>query len=108
MPYRSIRKVIALGAVALLAACGAADGPRLEGERQPLRPEAEMQAVNQALPRALPAPVTNADWTHRGANPQHLIPHTTLSPSFARVWTNDIGRAILNAPLLDLRLVVLP
>lgn len=50
-----------------------------------------MQVVNQALPIALPAPVTNADWTHRGANPQHLIPHTALSPSFARVWSNDIG-----------------
>ncbi len=58
-----------------------------EGEAQPIAPE----VANRSVPISLPAPVALADWTHRGSNPRHLSPHSTLSAQPARIWSASIG-----------------
>jgi outer membrane protein assembly factor BamB len=40
---------------------------------------------------ALPAPRTNADWTHVGGNPNHQTVHPALGSDLTRVWSVDIG-----------------
>ncbi len=59
-----------------------------EGEPVPT----ESLAVNRSAPISLPAPIVNADWTHRGNNPRHLAPHVALSAQPALVWTAPIGK----------------
>ncbi len=39
----------------------------------------------------LPAPRTNADWTHVGGNSAHLMVHPALGATLTRVWTADVG-----------------
>jgi outer membrane protein assembly factor BamB len=46
---------------------------------------------NRSVPISLPAPVNNADWTHRGSNPRHFAPHAALSSSPVRIWSANIG-----------------
>jgi outer membrane protein assembly factor BamB len=46
---------------------------------------------NRALPISLPAARTNAEWTHRADNAQHLMPHASLSAAPVRVWSANIG-----------------
>lgn len=59
----------------------------IEGEPAPAQPV----AANRSVPISLPAPVTNADWTHRGSNVRHLAPHVALSAQPVRVWSANIG-----------------
>lgn len=61
----------------------------VEGESAPTDPA---QAVeNQSVPIALPAPVNNANWTHRGGNIRHNSQNGVLSAAPTRVWTANIG-----------------
>lgn len=46
---------------------------------------------NRSVPISLPAARTNADWTHRADNAQHLMPNASLSAAPVRVWAVDIG-----------------
>lgn len=46
---------------------------------------------NASVPISIPAARTNADWTHRGDNAQHLMPNASLSAAPARVWSVAIG-----------------
>lgn len=48
-------------------------------------------APNRAVPISLPAQVRLAEWTHRGSNPRHLVPHSALSAQPVQVWTAPIG-----------------
>ncbi|WP_114966035.1 PQQ-like beta-propeller repeat protein [Alkalilacustris brevis] len=69
----------------------------LEGERLDLRAltvsePAEVVAA-RAAPISLPSPAANSDWTHRGGDVSHSIPHPALSGSLTRVWSAPIGAA---------------
>jgi outer membrane protein assembly factor BamB len=109
VPAARLRKapllLACLGALALTA-CGERE-VILEGERfDPRTPlDASVRAddaaaptapppgpANQSVPISLPAPVANADWTHRAANARHLMPHAALSSSPARVWSVSVGQ----------------
>jgi outer membrane protein assembly factor BamB len=46
---------------------------------------------NRSVPIRIPAARSNADWTHRADNAQHLIPNATLSAAPVRIWSADIG-----------------
>ncbi len=90
--------------LALLAACAEREVV-LQGERFPIRadlaasvpvegepaPTAPAEVANQSLPIALPGQTNSGDWTHRAGNSRHLMPHSALSPSPARVWSASIG-----------------
>lgn len=102
------RGIGALALLGLLAACGDRE-VILEGQRFGLRvpleasagaetgatvalpPELSGERVNESRPVSLPAPVANADWTHRAGSPSHLMPHLALSAAPQRVWTANIG-----------------
>ncbi|EYD77046.1 Outer membrane protein YfgL, lipoprotein component of the protein assembly complex [Rubellimicrobium mesophilum DSM 19309] len=80
-------------AALLLAGCG---GPRdviLTGTRYPLRAGTFSNPEPVAAPRgiALPAPVANADWTHRGGGPDHDPGHVALPGALALAFAVPIG-----------------
>jgi outer membrane protein assembly factor BamB len=90
----------------LVAACGNKD-VILEGERfgarealaasvpvegQPAPQSVVDGVVAASQPITLPAPVANADWTHRAGNARHLMPHGALSANPVRVWSANIGQ----------------
>lgn len=100
----TIRLMTGVGLLALLAACGNRE-VILQGERFPVRadlaasvpvdgqpaptPPPERQNVGQ--PISLPPQVASGEWTHRGGNARHLMPHAALSATPQRVWTASIG-----------------
>lgn len=100
----TIRLMTGVGLLALLAACGDRE-VILQGERFPVRadlaasvpvegqpaPTAPPERQNVGQPIALPPQVALADWTHRGGNASHLMPHAALSATPQRVWTANIG-----------------
>lgn len=47
--------------------------------------------LNESRPISLPAPRSNADWTHRAGNARHFAGHLALSPQPALVWSANIG-----------------
>ena len=101
MQTKTIRKLIggaprwaiALGALALLAACGSAE-VILPGERFDVRADgrAAVAPVNQTQSISLPRQQTNASWTHRAANPAHVLPHATFAAQPTLRWRADIGQ----------------
>ncbi len=77
----------------LLAACGERD-VILPGERLDIRDGLagqELVSANSARPIALPATVTNADWTHRNGGPDHQITHPALPTALQQVFAVPIG-----------------
>jgi outer membrane protein assembly factor BamB len=95
-----------MGALLLLGLAACADKEVvLEGERFPVRgdlsaslpvegqpaPVAPAEAANRSAPISLPKQTSTPDWTHRGANARHLMPHAALSPTPQRVWSAAIG-----------------
>ncbi|WP_374430390.1 PQQ-binding-like beta-propeller repeat protein [Tabrizicola sp.] len=98
------RLVTGMGVLALLAACGQRE-VILSGERFPVRAdlEASIPVEGQPAPTAPAAPEnqsvaislgaqTGGDWTHRGGNARHLMPHAALSATPQRVWSANIGQ----------------
>lgn len=82
-----------LAAVLTLAACGSSE-PILPGDRFPVRPQvAPLSATDAAAaaPVALPAPVANADWSHRTGTAGGRLAHPALSPQPQLRWSADIG-----------------
>jgi outer membrane protein assembly factor BamB len=101
----TIRLMTGAGLLALLAACGDKE-VILQGERFPVRadleasvpvegqpaPQAPVEgAENASLPIALPGATNSGEWTHRGGNARHLMPHSALSSAPQRVWSANIG-----------------
>jgi outer membrane protein assembly factor BamB len=88
----------------LLAACAEKE-VILEGERFPVRadladsvpvegqppPKAPAEAENRTAPISLPGQSGATEWTHRGANPRHLMPHAALSATPRLAWSAPIG-----------------
>jgi outer membrane protein assembly factor BamB len=99
----TIRLMTGVGLLALTAACGPKE-VILRGERFPVRadldasipvegqptPTAPPAAENQSLPISLGAQ-TGGDWTHRGGNARHLMPHAALSATPKLAWAANIG-----------------
>jgi len=87
--------IAAIAGLALLTACA---DPELilTGERLDLRadlsgdPAPEVAALSTDI--TLPAPVANADWTHKAGSPTHAIPHPALGATLTRVWSASIGQ----------------
>jgi outer membrane protein assembly factor BamB len=98
------RLIMGAGLVLALAACAQKE-VILEGERLSVRsdlaaeapddgqpaPATASETANRSAPISLPAQSSAADWTHRGANARHLMPHAALSAAPQRVWSVTIG-----------------
>ncbi len=103
------RSLLGLLILGLVAACDRE--PRLPGTREAIRPDVSPIAEAQARPLALPAPVTNADWTHRNGAAQGRFIHLGLGADPQPVWTVSIGEGssrrtrILAAPVVARGLV---
>ncbi len=61
----------------------------VEGEPAPVAPGDRPE--NQSVPISLPAPVANADWTHRAGSARHVQPHGSLSANPQLIWAANIG-----------------
>lgn len=84
-----------MAAVSLLAvaACGSQD-VILPGERLDIRdglPGGTEGEVNESRPLQLPAPVSNAEWTHRAGDNDHLLRHPALPGSLTLAFAAPIG-----------------
>lgn len=87
-----------LSVIALtMVACGQRE-PILQGERldirAPLRAEEDSARVEPAVVAdrlALPAPVRNAQWTHRNGASTHKIAHPALNRTLTRIWSANVG-----------------
>jgi outer membrane protein assembly factor BamB len=100
----TIKLMLGAGLLALLAACGEKE-VILEGERFPVRedlaaslpvegqpaPTAAAEAANRSAPISLPGQTNASEWTHRGGNSRHLMPHAALSPTPQLAWSANIG-----------------
>ena len=64
------------------------DSVAVEGKPAPTPPAA---FENRALPLALPAPRSFADWTHRGGSAQHMAGNGVLSATPQKIWSVGIG-----------------
>jgi outer membrane protein assembly factor BamB len=101
-----IRQMTAALLLLGLAACAEKE-VILEGERLPVTadlaaslpvegqppPAAPAAAENRSVPISLPAQVNSAEWTHRGANARHLMPHSALRATPQLAWSTTIGSA---------------
>lgn len=96
--------LLAAVAALALAACQGKDKP-LPGPREDVRPEA-VATIEAARPLALPAPIVNADWSHRNGAANGRFVHLAFSQAPQLVWDADIGtgdakrRRILAAPIV--------
>ncbi len=91
----------------LVSACDRGDPP-LPGERIPVRPSPgyeEAVASTRSRPVSLPAPVSNAEWTHQNGLPQGRFGHVAFSTQPQLRWSVNIGEGdrkrsrILTAPV---------
>ncbi len=106
-PLPSGRRVALFLALAL-AACSNADAP-LPDQRIAVRPEEAPLAQTDAAavrPVGLPAPVVNADWTHRNGAAGGRLVNPAFSPTPSLRWSVPIGegdakrRRILTGPIV--------
>lgn len=93
----TLRLTLALGAALSLAACGDREvilpGERLDplAVTSPEGPAVQGPPVASSTALALSAPVTNAEWSHRGGNAAHQPGHLALGAGSTRIWSNSIG-----------------
>ena len=101
-----LRRMMGAGLFLALAACAEKE-VILEGERLSVRSDlatfepvagqpapadtAEPVVANRSAPISLPSQSNTAEWTHRGANARHLMPHAALSAAPQRAWSVTIG-----------------
>ncbi|MFN4056980.1 MAG: PQQ-binding-like beta-propeller repeat protein [Roseinatronobacter sp.] len=68
----------------------------LEGERFPLRAAFSESAAdaptNRAQPISLPAPVANAEWTHRLGSANTRLTHPAFNGAMQQLWSVPIGQ----------------
>jgi outer membrane protein assembly factor BamB len=94
----------ALAALAL-AGCQGRERP-LPGDRVSIRPNPTPVIEGGARALPLPAPVVNADWSHRNGSARGRFVHLAFADDPRPVWTVDIGagdarrRRILAAPVV--------
>lgn len=96
---------LTLAIAVLLAGCASKD-PILPGERIPVRPEDAPVEGGRTTPLAIPAPVVNAEWTHRNGASRGRLVNPALRPAPQLVWSVDIGegdakrRRIITGPIV--------
>lgn len=87
-----VRKVVAIGCLALLAACGERE-LILPGEREDVRsvlgPTERVLAPSG--PAALPPATLTPTWTHKAGTPDHNPGHAALSAQPSLLWSVSIG-----------------
>lgn len=94
----TLRLTLAIAAGLGLSACGDRDvilpGERLDplAVTSPDGPAVEGPAGITGTALSLAAPVTNADWTHRGGNAAHAPGHVQLAAAIDRLWSAPIGQ----------------
>jgi outer membrane protein assembly factor BamB len=81
---------LALAAVVALAGCANKD-PVLPGERIPVRPEDAPIASGARQGLGIPAPVVNAEWSHRNGAARGRLVNPALRPVPQLIWSVDIG-----------------
>jgi outer membrane protein assembly factor BamB len=91
------------GALLLVALAACAEKEViLEGERLSVRSDLAVtdetegqagptEAGNRSVPISLPGQTNSSEWTHRGANTRHLMPHSALSATPQLAWSATIG-----------------
>ena len=94
----TLRLTLAIAAGLGLAACGDRDevlpGQRLDplAVMSPDGPAVEGAPGVSGTALSLAAPVTNAEWTHRGGNSAHAPGHVQLGAGTSRIWSAPIGQ----------------
>jgi len=84
-----VRRLIACGALSILAACSANE-VILEGERIPIRAVDETSIDKENLPAVqLSKAVTNSEWTHENGNTRHSAGHLAGSYPLQPLWTGE-------------------
>ena len=63
----------------------------LPGKREAIRPDAEIDTVNQSVAITLPKQVANATWAQSHGNPAHRTAHPALSATPRLTWSVPIG-----------------
>jgi len=87
-----VRRLIACGALSILAACSANE-VILEGERIPIRAVDETSIDKENLPAVqLSKAVTNSEWTHENGNTRHSAGHLAGSYPLQPLWSASVGR----------------
>jgi outer membrane protein assembly factor BamB len=104
---RVIRHPLTLALALALALAGCADrDPVLPGERIPVRPEDAPIPGGTRTALGLPAPVMNAEWTHRNGAARGRLVNPALRPAPQLVWSADIGagdakrRRLITGPIV--------
>lgn len=93
MKVSRLPALVMLVALSPLGACGNGE-PILPGERISIRPQAEPlneTGVAQAAPVPLPAPVLNADWTHRNGAASGRLTHPAFAGAPQPRWSVPLG-----------------
>jgi outer membrane protein assembly factor BamB len=99
------RRTLVMIAFLALAGCQGRETP-LPGERIPVRPDQTPIVAEAARPLPLPAPVVNADWSHRNGAARGRFTHLAFAPDPQQIWAVDLGegdarrRRILTAPIV--------
>lgn len=63
----------------------------LPGKREAIRPDSEIETVNQSAAISLPKQVANANWSQSHGNPSYRTAHPALSTSPSLAWSVPIG-----------------
>ncbi len=108
MPHALPRLRRSLASLLMLLALGACGNREelLPGDRVAIRPDTAPATEAARGPLALPAPVVNADWSHRNGAARGRFTHLALAASPQPVWTVDLGEGssrrnrILAAPVV--------
>lgn len=103
----SVSRTLCVVAVLALAACSNKDAP-LPGVRIPVReaPVVPVAGPGRAKPVAIPAPVANAEWTHRNGASAGRLANPAFRPVPQLVWSVSIGegdakrRRLLTGPIV--------
>ncbi len=91
---KSISRARALfcgSAMALVLAACAEPEVILQGQREDIRPDANIQVVNQSRPISLPSQTVNASWAQTHGLPAQRTAHPALSTAPQLQWAVSIG-----------------
>ncbi|MEP2718228.1 PQQ-binding-like beta-propeller repeat protein [Pseudophaeobacter sp.] len=89
--FSLVRIMLCSSALALgLTACSEPE-VILPGKREAIRPDADVDVVNQSVAISLPNQVANANWAQGHGNPSHRTNHPALRAAPQLAWATSIG-----------------
>ena len=89
--FSLVRILLCSSALAMgLSACSEPE-VILPGKREAIRPDSEIETVNQSAAISLPEQVANANWSQSHGNPSYRTAHPALSTSPSLAWSVPIG-----------------